>query len=116
MTARTQIGGMQVATVLKDLIANDILPGTGVDADTFWSGLEQIVNDLAPKNRALLAKRDDLQAQIDAWHRENGAGDFTAYKTFLQEIGYLVAEGEDFSISTESVEPEIATQAGPQLV
>ncbi|MEH6628443.1 MAG: malate synthase G [Motiliproteus sp.] len=116
MTARTQIGGMQVATVLKDLIANDILPGTGVDADTFWSGLEQIVNDLAPKNRALLAKRDDLQAQIDAWHRENGAGDFTAYKTFLQEIGYLVAEGEDFSISTENVEPEIAKQAGPQLV
>ncbi len=116
MTARTQIGGMQVATVLHDLIANDILPGTGVSAEQFWVGLEQIVNDLAPKNRALLAKRDDLQAKIDAWHRENGAGDFASYKAFLQEIGYLVPEGPDFSITTESVEAEIATQAGPQLV
>ena len=116
MTARTQIGGMQVATVLHDLIANDILPGTGVDANKFWAEFEAIVNDLAPKNRALLAKRDDLQAKIDAWHQKNGAGDFATYKAFLREIGYLVPEGEDFAITTESVEPEIANQAGPQLV
>ncbi len=116
MTERVQIGGMQVARVLHDLIVNDILPDTGVSAEAFWAGLEQIVNDLAPENRALLAKRDDLQAKIDEWHRSNGAGDFASYKSFLQEIGYLVAEGDAFSISTDSVEPEIATQAGPQLV
>ncbi len=116
MTERTQIGGLQVANTLKSLLENDILPGTGVSADQFWSGLEGIVNDLAPKNRALLAKRDDLQAKIDAWHKANGKGDFAAYKAFLQEIGYLVPVGGDFAIETENVEPEIAAQAGPQLV
>ncbi|TVT50859.1 MAG: malate synthase G [Denitromonas halophila] len=116
MSSHTQIGGMQVATTLQQLLERDILPGTGVSADQFWSGLESIVNDLAPKNRALLAKRDALQAKIDAWHQANGKGDFAAYKAFLTEIGYLVPEGPDFTIDTESVEPEIATQAGPQLV
>ncbi|TVO67120.1 malate synthase G [Denitromonas ohlonensis] len=116
MSSHTQIGGMQVATTLQQLLERDILPGTGVSADQFWSGLESIVNDLAPKNRALLAKRDDLQAKIDAWHQTNGKGDFAAYKAFLTEIGYLVPEGPDFTIDTENVEPEIATQAGPQLV
>ncbi|TVO58589.1 malate synthase G [Denitromonas halophila] len=116
MSSHTQIGGMQVATTLQQLLERDILPGTGVSADQFWSGLESIVNDLAPKNRALLAKRDDLQAKIDAWHQANGKGDFAAYKAFLTEIGYLVPEGPDFKIETENVEPEIAQQAGPQLV
>jgi len=116
MTERTQIGGLQVANTLKSLLENDILPGTGVSADQFWAGLEAIVNDLAPKNRALLAKRDDLQAKIDAWHKANGKGDFGAYKAFLQEIGYLVPVGPDFAIETQNVEPEIAMQAGPQLV
>ncbi|MEZ5628077.1 MAG: malate synthase G [Rhodocyclaceae bacterium] len=116
MSTHTQIGGMQVANALKQLLENDILPGTGVTAEQFWSGLEGIVNDLAPKNRALLAKRDALQAKIDAWHQANGKGDFAAYKAFLTEIGYLVPEGPDFKIETENVEPEIATQAGPQLV
>ncbi|WP_210396305.1 malate synthase G [Motiliproteus sediminis] len=116
MTARTQIGGLQIANTLHDLLVNHILPDTGVSADQFWSGLEAIINDLAPKNRALLAKRDQLQAQIDQWHRDNGAGDFAAYKAFLQEIGYLVPEGPDFKITTDNVEPEIADQAGPQLV
>ncbi|KAA3651345.1 MAG: malate synthase G [Proteobacteria bacterium] len=116
MSTHTQIGGMQVANALKQLLENDILPGTGVTAEQFWSGLEGIVNDLAPKNRALLAKRDELQAKIDAWHQANGKGDFAAYKAFLTEIGYLVPEGPDFKIETENVEPEIATQAGPQLV
>jgi len=116
MTERTQIGGLQVANTLKSLLEKDILPGTGVSADQFWAGLEAIVNDLAPKNRALLAKRDDLQAKIDAWHKANGKGDFGAYKAFLQEIGYLVPVGPDFAIETQNVEPEIAMQAGPQLV
>ncbi len=116
MTERTQIGGLQVANELKSLLENDILPGTGVSADQFWSGLESIVNDLAPKNAALLAKRDDLQAKLDAWHKENGKGNFADYKAFLQQIGYLVPVGGDFKIETENVEPEIAMQAGPQLV
>ncbi|TVT76227.1 MAG: malate synthase G [Denitromonas halophila] len=116
MSSHTQIGGMQVATTLQQLLERDILPGTGVSADQFWSGLESIINDLAPKNRALLAKRDALQAKIDAWHQANGKGDFATYKAFLTEIGYLVPEGPDFTIDTENVEPEIATQAGPQLV
>ncbi|WP_230969855.1 malate synthase G [Nitrogeniibacter aestuarii] len=116
MTERTQIGGLQVANELKSLLENDILPGTGVSADQFWSGLESIVDDLAPKNAALLAKRDDLQAKLDAWHKENGKGNFADYKAFLQQIGYLVPVGGDFKIETENVEPEIAMQAGPQLV
>ena len=116
MTERTQIGGLKVANALQTLLENEILPGTGVSADQFWSGLEAIVNDLAPKNRALLAKRDALQAKIDAWHKEHGKGDFATYKAFLEEIGYLVPTGPDFAIETENVEPEIALQAGPQLV
>ena len=116
MTARTQVGGMQVATVLQNLINNDILPGTGVSTEDFWSGLERIVNDLGPENRALLEKRDYLQEQIDNWHKKNGAGEFADYKSFLKKIGYLVTEGEDFSINTSGIEFEIATQAGPQLV
>ncbi|MDG1772820.1 MAG: malate synthase G [Oceanicoccus sp.] len=116
MTQRTQQGGLQIADELFNLINNDIAPGTGIEPEQFWSALEQILNDLGPKNKALLDKRDQLQRQIDQWHQANGAGDAAAYKAFLTEIGYLVPEGEDFQITTEGVEPEIATQAGPQLV
>ncbi|QID19202.1 malate synthase G [Nitrogeniibacter mangrovi] len=116
MTERTQIGGLQVANELKSLLENDILPGTGVTAEQFWSGLDAIVSDLAPKNAALLAKRDELQSKLDAWHKANGKGEFGAYKAFLEEIGYLVPVGPDFQIETANVEPEIAVQAGPQLV
>ncbi|MBP6725412.1 MAG: malate synthase G [Halioglobus sp.] len=118
MTDRIQRGGLQVAPVLCELLEVDIAPGTGVTAQQFWQGLEAIVNELAPRNRELLATRDKLQAQIDAWHRANpGAGyDRVAYKAFLREIGYLLPEGEDFAISTENVDPEVATLAGPQLV
>ena len=116
MTERTQLSGLQVANTLKQLLENEIIPGTGVSADQFWSGLAAIVSDLAPRNRALLAKRDALQAKIDDWHRANGKGDFAAYKAFLTQIGYLVPEGDDFAIETANVEPEIASQAGPQLV
>ncbi len=96
MTDRIQRGGLQVAAVLQQLLENEIAPGTGVAPEAFWQALEDIVTDLAPKNRALLAKRDELQARIDAWHRDNpGAGyDRAAYKSFLQEIGYLLPEGE----------------------
>ena len=118
MTKRTQIGGLEIATNLYDLVANEIAPGTGVEADQFWAELEKILEDLAPKNKALLEKRDQIQAQIDQWHRDNGAGeiDQAKYTAFLESIGYLLPEGDDFAVSTSNVDPEIAEIAGPQLV
>tara|TARA_B110000902_G_C14290577_1_gene580709 strand:- start:1716 stop:3890 length:2175 start_codon:yes stop_codon:yes gene_type:complete len=116
MTERIQIGGLQVAKVLSDLVNDKIAPGTGVEPAKFWTELEAILADLAPKNRQLLQKREDLQAQIDAWHRDNQAFDTSAYKQFLTDIGYLVAEQGDLAVSTENVDSEIATIAGPQLV
>ncbi|EHQ52105.1 malate synthase G [Ectothiorhodospira sp. PHS-1] len=110
-------GRLRVARELHDFINDEALPGTGVAADAFWNGLDAIIHDLAPRNRELLAKRDDLQARIDAWHRQHpGAVDMAAYKAFLIEIGYLQPEGDDFQVGTEQVDPEIARQAGPQLV
>jgi malate synthase len=113
-----KLGGLEIAQPLFDLIKNDIAPETGVDNDKFWSSLEEIVRDLQPRNTELLVKRDQLQKQIDEWHQanHNEKHDPAAYKEFLQEIGYLVPEGEDFSISTENVDAEIAKVAGPQLV
>ncbi|KZX59481.1 malate synthase G [Halioglobus sp. HI00S01] len=118
MTDRIQVGGLQIAPVLHTLLENDIAPGTGIAPADFWAALEAILADLAPKNRELLAKRDALQANIDAWHQANPGADYDrdAYKAFLQEIGYLLPEGDDFAISTENVDPEVATLAGPQLV
>jgi len=118
MTERLTKGTLQVATSLADLIDNEILPGTGVEHVVFWEGLEKVVSDLAPKNKILLSKRDTIQAQIDDWHKEHKDKPATleAYKTFLQEIGYLVPEGSDFSITTQGVDEEISTIAGPQLV
>jgi len=118
MTDRIQVGGLQVAKELFDFVNEQAIPGTNVDQSAFWSGFDALVHDLAPKNRALLAKRDDLQAKIDAYHieRQGKAHNATEYKTFLQEIGYLVPEGADFSATTQNVEPEIAKMAGPQLV
>jgi malate synthase len=122
MTQRIQHGGLQIAPVLYQLVNNDIAPGTGIDSDHFWQALENILADLAPKNRHLLATRKHLQIQIDEWHRQNSGQqapyhyDAKAYKHFLTDIGYLVPEGDDFSINTAGVEPEIAQQAGPQLV
>ncbi|MEO0920513.1 MAG: malate synthase G, partial [Pseudomonadota bacterium] len=93
------------------------MAGTGVDADDFWRAFSEIVHDLAPKNKALLEKRESLQAQLDDWHKANGMpNDMEAYKAFLKEVGYLVEEGPDFSVQTENVDAEIATIAGPQLV
>ena len=118
MTEHVQVGGLQVAKVLFDFVNNEAIPGTGVSAEKFWAGAEKIINDLAPKNKALLSKRDTLQAQIDAWHqaRKGQAHDAVAYKTFLQEIGYLLPEATDFQVSTQNVDEEIAVMAGPQLV
>ena len=118
MTERIQVGGLQVAKVLYDFVNNEAIPGTGVSAESFWVGAASVIHDLAPKNRTLLAKRDALQAQIDAWHqaRAGQAHDPVAYKAFLQEIGYLLPEPADFSATTQHVDSEIASTAGPQLV
>lgn len=118
MTDRITINGLQVDARLKTFIDEEALPGTGVAAETFWSGFAALISDLGPKNRALLAKRDALQAKIDAWHiaHRNQPHDHEAYKAFLVEIGYLVPEGSDFEIETQNTDPEIATVAGPQLV
>ena len=118
MTERVQVGGLQVAKALYDFVNNEAIPGTGIAAEQFWAGAAAVIKDLAPKNRALLAKRDELQAQIDAWHqaRKGQAHDAAAYKAFLQEIGYLLPEPEDFHATTTNVDEEIARLAGPQLV
>ncbi len=118
MTQRVDRAGLQVAAVLDSFIAEQALPGTGISVEKFWDGFAAILADLAPKNRALLHKRDELQTQIDAWHRERVGQpiNMDEYKAFLSEIGYLVEEPADFQISTQNVDPEIAEVAGPQLV
>ncbi|WEH89917.1 malate synthase G [Acinetobacter soli] len=115
MTARIQKGKLAIAKELYDFIENEALTASGLDSETYWKNFEQVVVDLSPKNKALLAKRDDLQAQIDEWHRSN-TFELGAYKAFLKEIGYLLPEVEDFQITTENVDEEIALLAGPQLV
>ncbi|MCU9847740.1 malate synthase G [Defluviimonas sp. WL0024] len=116
--ARVDRQGLRVAEELATFIEGRALPGTGVEADAFWAGFAGIVAELGPKNRALLAQRDALQAQIDAWHveRRGQPHDHEAYKAFLAEIGYLLPEGPEFEIDTANTDPEIATVPGPQLV
>ena len=111
-------GDLSVAVELADFVDNQLLDGAGVTVDRFWSGFDAAVHRLAPRNRDLLAKRDDMQARIDTWLRDNaGSGiDTDAYTAFLSDIGYLVEEGPDFTIDTSGVDPEIASIAGPQLV
>ncbi|MEJ2453636.1 MAG: malate synthase G [Candidatus Thiodiazotropha sp.] len=118
MTEYNTVGKLKVANVLYELVKDKIAPDTGIEPDAFWRSLEQIVSDLGPVNRQLLDKRDRLQKQIDEWHiaRRGQPHDPIAYKSFLQEIGYLLPEVDDFTISTENVDPEIAEVAGPQLV
>src|SRR6185503_112439 len=118
MTDRVTVGNLRVARVLYDFITDEALPGTGLDADTFWSGVDKVVADLTPRNRELLARRDELQAQIDRWHRQRAIGphDADEYRQFLTDIGYLQPEPKDFTISTAGVDDEITTTAGPQLV
>ena len=114
---RIEKNGLKISADLHDFIVNEAMPGTGVEADRFFEAFGEAVADLAPKNRALLAKRDALQEKIDAWYRENGAPvDMDVYKDFLKSIGYLLPEGGPVQVSTENVDPEIALIAGPQLV
>jgi malate synthase len=110
--------GIQIARELADFVDQQALPGTGIDMLSFWSGFAALLVRMVPTNKALLVKRDDLQAQIDGWHVANAgkAHDAAAYEAFLREIGYLVPEPAPFSITTTNVDPEIATMAGPQLV
>jgi len=118
MTQRVQQGSLQVDENLWRLVNDEIAPETGIDPVQFWQGFEEAIYELAPKNKALLAKRDDLQSQLDHWylsHREE-EHDAEAYRQFLKEIGYLLSEGADFTITTQGVDQEIAEQAGPQLV
>ena len=115
--SRIDKNGLQIEPVLYDFLVKEALPGSGVDADAFFAGFSEIVHDLAPKNRELLAKRDRMQATIDDWYRKNGAPvDIAAYEVFLREIGYIVPEGPAFAVATANVDPEIAHIAGPQLV
>lgn len=118
MTERITVGALQVAKPLYDFINDEALPGTDVDQDAFWTSVNGILGDLAPRNRELLARRDALQAEIDTWHeaRKGQEFDSVAYRAFLSEIGYLVDEGERFSVDTDNVDAEISSIAGPQLV
>jgi malate synthase len=118
MTNRVTVGNLRVAKVLYDFINNEALPGTDIDPDSFWAGVDKVVTDLSPQNQDLLARRDDLQAQIDKYHRQHVIEplDPDGYKQFLTEIGYLQPEPGDFTITTAGVDDEITTTAGPQLV
>ncbi len=115
---RVAVGNLRIDHSLYELVRDQIAPGTGRDADDVWASFDEIVADLAPKNRALLEARDALQERLDAWHRERAGAaiDEGEYRAFLLEIGYLVAEGDDFEITTTAVDPEISSIAGPQLV
>ncbi len=117
-TPRSTLHRLQVATVLQQFIDEQVLPGTGVDRDTFWKGFDAIVADLAPKNIALLAERDRLQTELDAWHKANPGPirDMKAYRAFLNKIGYLVPVPDNVTATTTNVDDELALQAGPQLV
>ncbi len=117
-TKRTTHHRLQVAAELERFIIDEVLPGTGVEAESFWAGFDALVHDLAPRNRELLAERDRLQARLDEWHRANPGEikDMSAYRAFLKEIGYLVEAPASVQATTTNVDAEIARQAGPQLV
>jgi len=118
MADRIEKHGLQVASVLAEFVEQQALPGTGVDAETFWAGFSTLVHEMGIRNRELLAERTRLQTAIDAWHiaHRDVAFDRDAYETHLREIGYLLPEGDAFEIDTANVDPEIAQVAGPQLV
>ena len=118
MSARTTIHGLQVANELHRFIEDKVLPATGVDSAVFWQGFDAIVSDLAPKNIALLAERDRIQTEMDAWHKANPGpiADMQGYRAFLEKIGYLLPQPKDVQTTTSNVDAELALQAGPQLV
>ena len=118
MTSRKKAGQLQVDALLYDFIENEALPGSGINAADFWAGFDAIVHDLSPENKALLAERDRLQAEMDAWHRANPGPirDMAAYKDFLKRIGYLQDEPAQVRVNTQNIDVEFSDQAGPQLV
>jgi malate synthase len=118
MTNRVVVGNLRVAQNLYDFITNEAIPGTDINPESFWAGVDKLVTDLTPRNDELLAQRDQLQAQIDKWHRQHVIGGFTLddYKQFLTSIGYLQPVPEDFTVATTGVDAEITSTAGPQLV
>jgi len=118
MISMTQRGGLQVADNLAGFVETEALPGTGIDQNAFWKGFTAIVDDLAPKNRQLIAERERLQDELDRWHRERPGPvrDANEYRAFLEQIGYIVPTPASVSATTENVDTEIAEQAGPQLV
>src|ERR1700730_15782584 len=118
MTDRVSVGNLRVAQALYDFINTEALPGTDIDPDSFWAGVDKVVTDLQPQNQDLLARRDQLQAQLDKWHRQHVIAplDPEAYRQFLSETGYLQPDPADFTITTAGVDDEITTTAGPQLV
>ena len=118
MSKRIECAGLQIDEALHSLLVQEIAPGTGIDPDHFWQGVADVWASLGPENKRLLAERETLQAQIDDWHRthKGDAFDAGAYEAFLREIGYLHPEPAPFSITTDNVDPEIASIAGPQLV
>ena len=118
MENRIEIGKLRINKDLYSLVRDEIAPGTGIDADSFWIAFDTIVTEFSQENRELLEKRDNLQQQIDTWYLEHKDKqiDIDEYAAFLKEIGYLLPEGDDFKVITENVDPEIATIAGPQLV
>ncbi len=118
MTERTTRHGLEIDAGLAAFVEGDVLPGTGIEADSFWQGFAKLLHEFTPRNRLLLDKRTSLQSRIDDWHKAQRGQphDHTAYKAFLNEIGYLLPEGDDFEIDTTGIDPEIATVPGPQLV
>ncbi|BDG35591.1 malate synthase G [Saccharococcus caldoxylosilyticus] len=117
MEQYVKIGNLQVSTLLYEFINEEVLPGSGVDGKKFWKDFETLIADLTPRNKELLARRDEIQAKLNEWHKKHrGSFDMEQYKAFLTEIGYLEPEVEDFEITTEGVDEEITVQAGPQLV
>ena len=109
---------LTISNHLRDFLENEVLEGLDISKEHFWSSFEKIVNKFSPRNKALLQKREDIQSQIDSWHIDHKDEDFNPekYKTFLSDIGYIAPRSPDFSISTDNVDPEIKTIAGPQLV
>ena len=118
MVNRIQAAGLQISDTLYEMVTNEVLPGTGIEADNFWDALSRCLEEFGPRNRELLKRRDELQQLIDDWHLERAGEPHNdaAYRLFLQTIGYLQATGGDFTITTSGTDPEIHTIAGPQLV
>lgn len=117
---RVKVHSLQIDRVLYDFVNDEVLPGTHIDQNEYWLGVESIINDLSPENQRLLQKRNELQSKIDQWHRnqQGKSFDIDAYKTFLYDIGYLTShiDAKDFEIETSNVDDEIALRAAPQLV